>query len=174
MANFSSGQILPQRLHEKMMGSAMFMTRPVSAGYDRSDCDTCSLDRFSRIVRIIELNYSDPAFSIQQAAEQLGMSESTLNRCLKVKGCRFSKILWEVRLSSAIASLRDRSRDVRISELAYSHGFKSPAHLSSKFRKLMGVSPRAFRRSMTGSEPENSRTAVSKKVQGAPGLTQPS
>ena len=56
----------------------------------------------------------------------------------------FSTLVWEQRLKKAKSWL-SMSSDVSISEIAYSVGFKSPAHFSRMFKRVYSVNPSDLR-----------------------------
>ena len=85
-------------------------------------------------------------FTMGDAAELAGMSVRTLQRRLSESGTSFSAIESQSRHAVACRLLRET--DAPISEISNRLGYAYPNHFARAFRKLGGVSPRAFRASL--------------------------
>src|SRR5690606_6620238 len=81
--------------------------------------------------------------SMQEVANQLGMTPWTLRRKLEREGVRFQDLLEESRRSYAESYVRDT--DLSFSEIAFRLGFSSPAAFHRAFRRWSHTSPGAFR-----------------------------
>ena len=80
---------------------------------------------------------------LDAAAELAHMSKRTMQRKLKDRGTRFSEVRDNARYRSAIQMLRDPV--VKVADIAYRLGYSDTAHFSRAFKRIAGVSPRAFR-----------------------------
>ncbi len=93
-----------------------------------------------RVMETIENRYRDSNFSIENICDDLDMSQSTLNRKLKMlTGKTSNTIINEYRLHKAKYLLEHS--DMNISEIAYEVGFNDPHYFSKKFKAQFGVSP---------------------------------
>jgi len=91
----------------------------------------------------IEQNVEKPA-SMAIFSEISGLSPQHLNKLFrKAYGENTLDYLWRLRTRQGAFLLQHTG--LRISQIAYSIGFKSPNHFSRLIRKRYGVSPRGFR-----------------------------
>jgi AraC-like DNA-binding protein len=117
---------------------------------DRNVCgrlrQTVSDRRLQEVLRFIEVHLSNPSLSTAMVASGCGISPRYLSFLLKHHGASFSTLVWEQRLKKAKTWLSSsNANDVSISEIAYSVGFKSPAHFSRMFKRVFKVNPREYR-----------------------------
>ncbi|KGJ06515.1 AraC-type DNA-binding protein [Paracoccus halophilus] len=90
-----------------------------------------------------QLQALEPIASLGAVADQLGITERTLSRRLEQEGTTFSDIQNRVMIDKAKVYLRHGGVSVaRISELL---GYSEPAAFTRAFRRVTGVSPRAWR-----------------------------
>ena len=83
--------------------------------------------------------------TIEEAAASCHLSRAYFSRAFPAKfGMGFGEYARQYRLRVAASKLANSS--TRISEIGYASGFLSPAHFSSSFRKVYGLSPSRFRR----------------------------
>lgn len=122
-------------------------------GHAISGCDTgaparqtVSSRRLQDVLRFIEVHLSDPNLSTMMVAKGCGISPRYLSFLLRLHGTSFSTLVWEQRLQKAKNWLcSTRADEVSISEVAYSMGFKSPAHFSRMFKRVFKLNPREYR-----------------------------
>lgn len=117
---------------------------------DRNVCgrlrQTVSDRRLQEVLRYIEVHLSNPNLSTAMVASGCGISPRYLSFLLKHHGTSFSTLVWEQRLKKAKSWLSSSNpNDVSISEIAYSVGFKSPAHFSRMFKRVFKMNPREYR-----------------------------
>ncbi|MDR0542476.1 MAG: response regulator [Dysgonamonadaceae bacterium] len=96
-----------------------------------------------KVTMAIHKNLPDVAFGVDQLAEELNMSYSSLHR--KIKGISEltpNDFIQLVRLKKAAELLREGS--FRISEICYMVGFSSTSYFSKSFKKQFGVAPKEF------------------------------
>jgi signal transduction histidine kinase/ligand-binding sensor domain-containing protein/DNA-binding response OmpR family regulator len=98
----------------------------------------------SKINQIVEANFSNVDFSIQELAEQLFVSRSGL--FVKIKslvGITPNEFIQLVRLKKAAQLIRENK--YRINEVCYMVGFNNPSYFSKCFQKQFGKLPKDFR-----------------------------
>ena len=82
--------------------------------------------------------------TLQLVAKQLNVNYSYLSRVIKKEtGQNFSDLLWLTRIEAAKTKLL--REDMKAYEAAYAAGFKNYAHFSLLFKKVVGVSPSAYK-----------------------------
>jgi len=100
--------------------------------------------------------------SIELAAEITGTSVRTLQRRLRRDGISFSDLVDQCRYERARTLLADR--DVKIIDVALAVGYEDPSHFSRAFRRISGLSPRAYRAGalerLSGSRPSEAVRAL--------------
>jgi len=102
-----------------------------------------------RALAYIERHYAEP-LSIQQTADALGVSVSTLAHGMKrVTGQTFVRQLQETRIRHAEQRMRE-SPGLTLQEIAAACGFQDAYYFSRVFRQRRGMPPSAFRRENPG------------------------
>jgi len=76
-------------------------------------------------------------------AEIVGTSERTLQRRLAHSGLTYSDIVQEARFSIASDLMADS--DLNIADIAFAAGYENAPHFSRAFKRLTGMTPRAYR-----------------------------
>jgi AraC-like DNA-binding protein len=94
------------------------------------------------VLRIVERLPDGPP-NQQQIADDMNVSNRTLQRKLKDEGTSFMDLLQDTRLQLARKYLRQPSRSVV--ETAYLLGFSEPSTFSRAFKRWTGVAPAEFR-----------------------------
>ncbi len=96
-----------------------------------------------KVREIIERNYTDKDFSVDQIASELGISRVHLSRKLKaISAASPSDMIKARRMEEAARLLR--SGEKNMATVAASCGFASSAYFSSAFKAFYGVAPSAF------------------------------
>ncbi len=98
----------------------------------------------SSVKGIIEKNYTDKDFSVDQIAAELGISRVHLSRKLKALGAASPSDMIKARRMAAAADML-RSGENNMAVVAASCGFASSAYFSAAFKAFYGVSPSAFK-----------------------------
>lgn len=97
------------------------------------------------VFKAIEEGYMDSGFDIEQLAESLHISRSTLTKRMKEEtGQTVSQILREYRLNVAREILITNTGNRNITEIAYRVGFNDPKYFTRCFTKKYGISPTAY------------------------------
>jgi len=98
---------------------------------------------YEHVYKIIENNYTNAEFGVEDVAAALGMSRVHLNRKLKAENSPSpSDVIKKMRMELAAGMLKDGNRS--ISEIAKDCGFSSASYFSSAFKDYFGVAPAAF------------------------------
>ena len=101
-----------------------------------------------QIGRAISLIHRDPArdWTVASLADELAMSRSAFAaRFTDLVGEPVMRYVARWRMHLAVATLKDE--DATVGELADRLGYRSEAAFSRAFKRVMGASPGAFRRS---------------------------
>ncbi len=102
-----------------------------------------SLQDLSKVLSHIDGHFKE-RLSVAGLARIAGMSESTLNRRFHgIMGCSPLEHVLRVRIGYGRELLA--AGGVRVTEAAYECGFNDSNYFSRQFRKIAGMSPRAFR-----------------------------
>ena len=134
-------EMLNDELHEKQR----MRERRSSLNFNYQDKELSSADErlLNRVADCISKNMSDPDFSVDQMAEQVGISRVHLNRKLKeLIDTSPSALIKNTRLKQAAFLLVQNN--VTIAEVAYTVGFSSPAYFSSNFSAYFNMTPKEF------------------------------
>jgi AraC-like DNA-binding protein len=131
-------------------------TWPAAAIRFASDCATVleraadppppSIDdvRIAAALRTIEVQYADPDLSLERVAAQAGLSRWYAARLLKrLTGCGFTTHLHRVRIAAARRLLLERTCCIK--EIAAAVGYNTPSQFCWHFKRLVGLTPTAFR-----------------------------
>jgi AraC-like DNA-binding protein len=81
--------------------------------------------------------------TLSQLAEQMRMSERSLQRRLESEGTRFAKLADEVRKELALRYIADRR--LALGEVAYLLGFAEPSPFHRAFKRWTGMTPAVAR-----------------------------
>jgi AraC-like DNA-binding protein len=106
------------------------------------------LDRVSRLLGHIEQHYTEP-LSIGDLTKSARMSPSSLHRLFRHLMGR-SPLDYVIRLRIGRAAEMLRREPLRISEVSEAVGFSDSNYFSRQFHRVMGVSPRDYRRTLPG------------------------
>jgi signal transduction histidine kinase/DNA-binding response OmpR family regulator len=97
----------------------------------------------TRVLEIVEKNVNNENFSVEDFAENVGMSKTHLNRKLNaLTDASANEFIRTYRLKKAARLLSGRSGN--ISEIAYEVGFSNPSYFAESFKKLFGYSPSEY------------------------------
>ncbi|WP_339281287.1 helix-turn-helix domain-containing protein [Paenibacillus sp. FSL H8-0282] len=92
-------------------------------------------------------NYSDTELTLYRVAEQVERPEKYISQLFKeVTGVNFSDHLIKVRMDQAINLLKESG--LTVDEIAVRVGYNSSHSFRRAFKRLMGVSPSAYRQSV--------------------------
>ncbi|KOS05692.1 AraC family transcriptional regulator [Flavobacterium akiainvivens] len=101
-------------------------------------------DFVTKMNGVIAQNMDNPAFSVEELAEKMGVSRVQLYRKVKaLMGISISDHINNIRLEKASEMLKNAS--LNVSEVAYALGYSSPNYFSTAFKNKFGVSPKDYR-----------------------------
>jgi two-component system response regulator YesN len=99
------------------------------------------------VLTFIENNYKDTELSLQVAADHINLSVPYVSKVFKQQvGMPFSTYLIQTRMEKAKQLLSDP--DCKASGIPELIGYTDYPHFTKTFKKIYGVSPREFRRSL--------------------------
>ncbi|MFH5187262.1 AraC family transcriptional regulator [Paenibacillus sp. TAB 01] len=103
----------------------------------------------AKAVEFIETNYSR-SMSIAELADQVGLERKYLTKLFKSRtGLSPQLYVIHYRIGKACEWLADPL--LSVAEIAYSVGYKDPLLFSKMFKKMKGLSPSEYRRSLSAS-----------------------
>lgn len=96
-----------------------------------------------QIFRIVELNIDNENFGIDDFSAEMALSRSGLNRAVQLlTGRSPNALVKEYRLNKALDLLAERN--LTVSEISFTTGFRSPSYFSKCFKEHFDISPSAF------------------------------
>ena len=105
----------------------------------------------SKLTEVIHKNISNPEFHVDQLAEELFMSRSSLLRKIKgISGSTPNDFIRLIRLKQAAKILKDG--DYKVNEVCFLVGFSSTSYFSKSFQKQFGVLPKDFMKNLKNTE----------------------
>lgn len=111
-----------------------------------TESDTPASQKIKTVLDWIRERYSDPALSMTEAAESVGMGYSYFSkRFSEVTGSSFVRYVQDTRIDAAKRLLL--TTDKTVAEIASAVGFTDRKKFSRLFRERVGVVPVDFRRS---------------------------
>lgn len=97
-----------------------------------------------RVMKTLNKHLSDSDITIEEIAEEIGISRAHLHRKLKELTNQSPRnFIRNVRLQHAASLLSEKKHS--ISEVAYITGFSSPAQFATAFKNLYGKTPTEYR-----------------------------
>jgi transcriptional regulator GlxA family with amidase domain len=97
------------------------------------------------VISYVDARAHDVLLTPHHLAAHFNVSLRRLYRITAAANCTPSALIWERRLLRA-HELLGRSRELPITEVAFSCGFKNSAHFSRAYRRTFGQTPSATRR----------------------------
>lgn len=96
---------------------------------------------------VMKTHYSDPSFSLREAAELLQVSPSHLSHEFRrVTHETFVEALTALRVRAAAEELDQSEPGVKVYEVAQRNGFTSQHYFSRVFKRITGLAPKEYRR----------------------------
>ena len=95
-----------------------------------------------RVMELMEQNYMNSEFGVQEFCDALGMSRSVASKHLNAEaGVPVGQFIRNYRLNMAKELLSSNTGNRNITEIAYKVGFNDPKYFTRCFTKMFGVSP---------------------------------
>jgi len=115
-------------------------TGEIAAGNETAKTDSIEKQFLHKVHKCIEENLANEEFTIEELAENVGMSRSQLHRKLiALTSLSASNYVKTYRLKRAHELILNNAGT--IAEICYMSGFSSPSYFSKSFRELYGVTP---------------------------------
>lgn len=112
---------------------------------DREEVQKNTKPFMELVMEIMEKNYMDSEFGVQEFCEALGMSRSVASRHLNAEaGLPVGQFIRNYRLNMAKEMLSSKTGNRNITEVAYAVGFNDPKYFTRCFTKMFGVSPSSW------------------------------
>jgi AraC family transcriptional regulator, positive regulator of tynA and feaB len=136
-------------LREAVFGliGALLHERSGQQGFAGIDSDLSGARSLASGQAYIDSHYRNPDLTIQDMADDLGMSLRQLQRGFSAIGSTPTKYLLVKRLEHARRGIEDRRIGLRgdlISSIAYEAGFSDLSYFQRCFRRAFGTSPKAY------------------------------
>lgn len=131
-----------------LLGAALY-ERSATADFTGVEADIGSAQDLASAQCYINAHYRNPELTIQDIADDLGMSIRQMQRSFAGIGITPTKYLLSKRLEHARRGIAERNsgkRDDLISSIAYEAGFSDLSYFQRTFRKTFGQPPGAFGR----------------------------
>ena len=97
----------------------------------------------SQLEETMAERYTDPDFGVDELADALGISRSSLNRKMRdILQTTANNYIRDARIEKAEELLRTSS--LQINEICYKVGFQTPSYFIKCFRKKYGKSPNEY------------------------------
>jgi len=143
----ASGTAADGYLREALFGllGAMLHERSSKEGYTGIDSDLTGARALASGQAYLDANYRSPDLSIQDMADDLGLSLRQIQRGFAALGTTPTKYLLQKRLEHARRALNDRQvgrRSDLISSIAYEAGFSDLSYFHRCYRRAFGASPK--------------------------------
>lgn len=104
-----------------------------------------------KAIHIIENHLAEPDFDINNFAEHLNLSKSSLYRKIKsMTGLSPIEFIRNIKLKHACVMLKDQA--ISISEVAYSVGFSDPKYFASCFKNEFNLTPSEYQKNLISQE----------------------
>jgi YesN/AraC family two-component response regulator len=119
-----------------------------------SEVTAVSMDQefLEKAIKVVEQNFENTQFSIENLAEEVNMSTSQLNRKLNALVAQpAGRFISSLRLQRAADLLKQNAGTVV--EICYKVGFNDQGYFGRVFKKQFGVSPGAYRKNMQAANP---------------------
>ena len=126
--------------HERLQKS---YRRSVEA--DKAETMRTKKSFMDRATAVLEQNYSNSEFGINEFAEALGMSKSLVSKRLNAEtGLSTTQFIRNYRLTIARKLLLENWANRNITEIAYKVGFNDPKYFTRCFSRQFGTSPSSY------------------------------
>ena len=112
---------------------------------DREEVQKNTKPFMERVMEIMEQNYMDSEFGVQEFCDALGMSRSVASKHLNAEaGVPVGQFIRNYRLNMAKEMLSSKTGNRNITEVAYAVGFNDPKYFTRCFTKMFGKSPSSW------------------------------
>lgn len=117
---------------------------------DKKEVELHSKSFLEKVMEIMEENYGNSEFGVQELADAMGMNRSALSKRLNNEaGLPTSQFIRNYRLDIAKKLIVENVANRNITEIAYRVGFNDPKYFTRCFTKQYGSSPSAYKETLT-------------------------
>ena len=121
----------------------MSVTKSVET--DREEVMKSTKPFMERVMEIMEHNYMNSVFGVQDFCDALGMSRSVASKHLNAEaGLPVGQFIRNYRLNMAKELLSAKTGNRNITEIAYAVGFNDPKYFTRCFTKMFGMNPSSW------------------------------
>ena len=112
---------------------------------DKEEVLKTSKPFMERVMSVMETNYMNSEFGVQEFCDALGMSRTVVSKHLNAEvGLPAGQFIRNYRLNMAKELLSSKTGNRNITEIAYAVGFNDPKYFTRCFTKMFGISPSSF------------------------------
>lgn len=116
-----------------------------AAGLDKLEMSALDKKALDKALALIDEHLNDDSFDVNQMADAMFMSKSSLYRKIKsLTGLSPVEFIRNIRLKRAYQMLLDEEKT--ITDVAYACGFSTPRYFSTCFKNEFGVTPTEFKK----------------------------
>lgn len=109
-----------------------------------ADMPAADSEFLAKAVACVKQHIADSDYDRESFASDMGMSSSSLyNKLRAVTGMNSSSFIRDMRMKEAVRIVKT-TPGLRVSDLAYSVGFKDPKYFSTTFKKEFGMQPSEY------------------------------
>ncbi len=113
---------------------------------DKKEVEENSKPFMASVIEVLEKNYDNSEFGVQELANALGMNRSALSKKLNTEsGLPTAQFIRKYRLDIAKKLIDENVANRNITEIAYKVGFNDPKYFTRCFTKQYGVSPSSYK-----------------------------
>lgn len=112
---------------------------------DKEEVLKSSKPFMERVMSVMEANYMNSDFGVQEFCDALGMSRTVVSKRLNAEvGIPAGQFIRNYRLNMAKELLSSKTGNRNITEIAYAVGFNDPKYFTRCFTKMFGTSPSSW------------------------------
>ena len=112
---------------------------------DKEEVLKSSKPFMERVMSVMEANYMNSDFGVQEFCDALGMSRTVVSKRLNTEvGIPAGQFIRNYRLNMAKELLSSKTGNRNITEIAYAVGFNDPKYFTRCFTKMFGTSPSSW------------------------------
>ena len=116
---------------------------------DRKEVEASVRPFMEVVMEVMEKNYGNSEFGVQELADALGVNRSVLSKKLNAEtGLPTAQFIRNYRLDIAKKMITENAANRNITEIAYRVGFNDPKYFTRCFTKQYGESPSSYKDSL--------------------------
>ena len=112
---------------------------------DKEEVQQRTRSFMERVMEVMEENYTNSEFGVQEFCDAIGMSRSVASKHLNAEvGVPVGQFIRNYRLNMAKELLSAKTGNRNITEIAYRVGFNDPKYFTRCFTKMFGTNPSSY------------------------------